>query len=119
MRKRILSMVLATFMVASLLVGCGGGAGLKHSYKKRLLAVKKCLKGFPPDSVGRELGIHPSYVTTWFECYLRDGIAGLRKHPIKRADFAEKCKKKGRQRTKKFLLLRKKEVSRIFFDDIY
>ena len=27
MRKRILSMVLATFMVASLLVGCGGGAG--------------------------------------------------------------------------------------------
>ena len=65
---------------------------MKHSYEKRLLAVKKCLKGFPPVSVGRELGIHPSYVTTWFECYLRDGIAGLQKHPIKRADFAEKCK---------------------------
>ena len=65
---------------------------MKHSYEKRLLAVKKCLKGFPPVSVGRELGIHPSYVTTWFECYLRDGIAGLRKQPIKHADFAEKCK---------------------------
>ena len=65
---------------------------MKHSYEKRLLAVKKCLKSFPPDSVGRELGIHHSYVTTWFECYLRDGIAGLRKHPIKRVDFAEKCK---------------------------
>ena len=65
---------------------------MKHSYEKRLLAIKKCLKGFPPDSVGRELGIHPSHVTTWFECYLRDGIAGLRRQPIKHADFDEKCK---------------------------
>jgi transposase-like protein len=64
----------------------------KHPYEERLLAVQKCLKGFPPESVGRELGIHPSHVTTWLACYLRNGIAGLQKRPMKRSNFAEKCK---------------------------
>jgi len=65
---------------------------MKHSYEKRLLAVKKCLKGFPPETVGREFGIHPTYVATWLECYLRDGIAGIQKRPSKHTDFVEKCK---------------------------
>lgn len=42
--------------------------------------------------------------------------------PLKKETFAramEKAIEKGRQKMKKFLLLRKKEVSRIFFDDIY
>jgi len=64
----------------------------KHSYEERLLAVKKCLEGIPPKTVGRQLGIHNSYVSEWLLLYKNEGAIGLRKRPTKRADFTEKCK---------------------------
>ena len=64
----------------------------KHSIEERLLAVKKCLRGQAPKYVGRKMGIEPHYVSEWLERYKKDGLSGLQKHPIKRADFAEKSK---------------------------
>ena len=64
----------------------------KHSYEERLLAVQKCLKGHAPRSVGRQMGINETDVSIWLLRYQREGVAGLRKLPLKRADFAEKCK---------------------------
>ena len=65
---------------------------MKHSIEERLLAVQKCLNGQAPFSVGRQMGIREHYVSEWLLRYEQDGIAGLQKHPMKRADFAEKCK---------------------------
>ena len=64
----------------------------KHSIEERLLAVKKCLRGQTPKYVGRKMGIEPHYVSEWLERYKKDGLSGLQKHPLKRADFAEKSK---------------------------
>ena len=65
---------------------------MKHSIEERLLAVQKCLEGNSPKLVGRQMGINENYVSEWLDCYYQDGLSGLQKHPIKRADFAEKCK---------------------------
>ena len=64
----------------------------KHSIKEKLLAVKKCLNGFPPFAVGREMGINDHYVSDWLLLYQKEGKAGLQKRPMKRANFEEKCK---------------------------
>ena len=64
----------------------------KHSIEERLLAVQKCLEGYPPKAVGRQMGIDETDVSEWLDCYYQEGVAGLRKHPMKRANFAEKCK---------------------------
>ena len=64
----------------------------KHSIEERLLAVQKCLNGHSPRSVGRQMGIHESYVAEWLDCYHQDGLLGLQKHSKKHADYAEKCK---------------------------
>ena len=64
----------------------------KHSYEERLSAVQKCLEGYAPRSVGRQMGIEPSDVRVWLARYQKEGSAGLRKHPMKHADFAEKCR---------------------------
>ena len=65
---------------------------MKHTIEKRILAVQKCLKGHAPKGVARQLGLVDNDLYVWLERYKQEGIAGLRKHPIKRADFAEKCK---------------------------
>ena len=65
---------------------------MKHSYEKRLLAVQKCLKGYAPKSVARELGLVAKDLYVWLERYEREGIAGLQKMPMKHANFVEKCK---------------------------
>lgn len=65
---------------------------MKHSYEERLLAVKKCLKGYPPFAVGREMGINEHDVSEWLLRYQQEGIDGLQKRPMKRAGFTEKCK---------------------------
>ena len=65
---------------------------MKHSIEERLLAVQKCLEGYAPRAVGRQMGINENYVSEWLDCYYQDGLSGLQKHPIKRANFAEKCK---------------------------
>ena len=65
---------------------------MKHSIETRLLAVKKCLEGYSYRGVARELGVESHHVSEWLVRYQRDGKNGLYKHPIKRADFAEKCK---------------------------
>ena len=65
---------------------------MKHSTEERLLAVQKCLKGYAPKAVGRELGLDEHYVREWLLRYEQEGIVGLQKGPMKRADFAEKCK---------------------------
>ena len=64
----------------------------KHSIEEQLLAVKKCLDGQAPFSVGREMGINEHYVSEWLLRYQQAGIDGLQKRPNKRANFAEKCK---------------------------
>ena len=64
----------------------------KHSIEERLLAVQKCLEGYAPEAVGRELGINADYVREWLLRYEQEGVTGLQKSPMKRADFAEKCK---------------------------
>ena len=64
----------------------------KHPYEERLLAVKLCLGGRPLKSVARQLGINKDYISEWLLRYKREGESGLQKHPVKRADFAEKCK---------------------------
>jgi len=64
----------------------------KHSIEEKLLAVKKCLNGFPPFTVGREMGINDHYISEWLLLYQKEGKAGLQKRPMKRANFAEKCK---------------------------
>ena len=63
---------------------------MKHFFEKRLLVVQKCLEGRTPNSVAREMGINPDEVCVWLESYKLDGEAGLRKHPVKRANYAEK-----------------------------
>ena len=65
---------------------------MKHSFEERLQAVKKCLEGYSPKGVARELGIEEHYVSEWLARYERYGENGLHKHHKKRADFAEKCK---------------------------
>ena len=65
---------------------------MKHSTEERLLAVQKCLKGYAPKTVGRELGLDEHHVREWLLRYEQEGIVGLQKGPMKRADFAEKCK---------------------------
>ena len=64
----------------------------KHPYEERLLAVQKCLEGYAPKHVARELGIDWHDVSEWLVRYEKEGALGLQKHPVKRADFAEKCK---------------------------
>ena len=64
----------------------------KHSFEERLLAVQKCLEGNPPKSVGRQMGLDNTDVSEWLLRYQQEGIAGLQKRPVKRANFAEKCK---------------------------
>ena len=64
----------------------------KHSLEERLLAVQKCLDGYPPYHVGREMGINESCISEWVLCYNKDGIEGLQKRPNKRTNFEEKCK---------------------------
>ena len=64
----------------------------KHSFEERLLAVKKCLEGHALKRVARELGLSWHEVSGWLARYQREGEIGLQKYPIKRADFAEKCK---------------------------
>ena len=64
----------------------------KHSIEERLQAVQKCLDGQAPCSVGREMGINDHYVSEWLLRYQQEGIAGLQKRPMKRANFEEKCK---------------------------
>ncbi len=65
---------------------------MKHSIEKRFLAVQKCLKGYSPKDVARQLGLVDKDLYVWLERYKQEGIAGLRKQPMKRASFAEKCK---------------------------
>lgn len=65
---------------------------MKHSTEERLLAVQKCLKGYAPKAVGRELGLDEHHVREWLLRYEQEGIVGLQKGSMKRADFAEKCK---------------------------
>ena len=64
----------------------------KHLIEERQLAVQKCLEGNSAKLVGRQMGINENYVSEWLDCYYQDGLSGLQKHPIKRANFAEKCK---------------------------
>ena len=64
----------------------------KHPYEERLLAVQKCLEGYAPKHVARELGIDWHDVSEWLVRYEKEGALGLLKHPMKRANFAEKCK---------------------------
>ena len=65
---------------------------MKHSIEKRFLAVQKCLKGYAPKDVARQLGLVDKDLYVWLERYKQEGIAGLRKQPMKRASFEEKCK---------------------------
>ena len=65
---------------------------MKHPYEERLLAVKKCLKGYGPRYVARELGLDWHDVSEWLLRYKKDGALGLQKHPMKHANFEEKCK---------------------------
>ena len=64
----------------------------KHSVEERLQAVQKCLKGNAPFAVGRQMGIREHYVSEWLLRYEQEGIAGLQKRPMKRANYEEKCK---------------------------
>ena len=65
---------------------------MKHTIEKRILAVQKCLKGHAPKDVARQLGLVDDDLYVWLERYKQEGIAGLRRQPIKHADFEEKCK---------------------------
>ena len=64
----------------------------KHPFKERLLAVQKCLEGHSTNAVGHLFGMNHTYVKELLERYQREGVSGLQKRPIKRADFKEKCK---------------------------
>jgi len=64
----------------------------KHPYEERLHAVQKCLDGHAPFAVGRQLGIDHRYISEWLLRYKKEGVLGLRKGPMKHADFEEKCK---------------------------
>ena len=64
----------------------------KHSLEERLLAVQKCLDGYPPYYVGHEMGINEVYISEWLLRYHKEGVAGLQKGSNKRANFEEKCK---------------------------
>ena len=57
----------------------------KHSIEERLLAVKKCLEGYAPKAVGRQMGIEPNDVRVWFARYQAEGPIGLLKRPMKHA----------------------------------
>ena len=65
---------------------------MKHTIEKRILAVQKCLNGHAPKGVARQLGLVDHDLYVWLERYKQEGIAGLRRQPIKHADFEEKCK---------------------------
>ena len=65
---------------------------MKHSIEERLLAVQKCLEGYAPKAVGRQIGIEDTELSVWLSRYQLEGVAGLRKLPIKRANFETKCK---------------------------
>ena len=64
----------------------------KHSIEERLLAVQKCIEGYSPLAVQQMLGIPRDEIRVWLLRYKREGVSGLQKHPVKRADFAEKCR---------------------------
>ena len=64
----------------------------KHSIEERLLAVQKCIEGYSPLAVQQMLCIHRDEIRVWLLRYKREGVSGLEKHPVKRADFTEKCK---------------------------
>ena len=64
---------------------------MKHSYEEKLLAVQKCLEGHAPRSVARQMGLSSNELYVWLSRYHRDGESGLQKHPMKRANFIEKC----------------------------
>ena len=64
----------------------------KHSIEERLLAVKKCLEGYAPKGVAKELGLNEHDISEWLLRYKMEGVLGLQKRPIKHADFEEKCK---------------------------
>ena len=65
---------------------------MKHSIEERLLAVQKCLEGYTPKAVGRQMGIDEHHISEWLFRYRQDGVLGLQKRPNKQADFEEKCK---------------------------
>ena len=65
---------------------------MKHSIEERLLAVQKCIEGYAPKAVGRQMGIEDTELSVWLSRYQLEGVAGLRKLPIKRANFETKCK---------------------------
>ncbi|MBQ0154495.1 MAG: helix-turn-helix domain-containing protein [Bacteroidales bacterium] len=56
---------------------------MKHSIEERRLAVKLCLSGMPPKTVGRKLGIDETYVSIWLTRYNMFGSRGLHKIPHK------------------------------------
>ena len=64
----------------------------KHTYEERLLAVQKCLEGYAPRAVAHQMGIKDIDVSVWLLRYQQEGVAGLQKLPMKRANFEEKCK---------------------------
>ena len=47
-------------------------------------------KGHAPKDVARQLGLVDDDLYVWLERYKQEGIAGLRRQPIKHADFEEK-----------------------------
>ena len=55
---------------------------MKHSTEERLLAVQKCLKGYAPKTVGRELGLDEHHVREWLLRYEQERIVGLQKGPM-------------------------------------
>ena len=64
----------------------------KHSIKERELAVRLCKKGLAPETVGKQLGIKPDYISEWNERYRLYGVKGLKKQPYKYYSYEEKCK---------------------------
>jgi transposase-like protein len=65
---------------------------MKHSIEERLLAVKKCLEGYAPKGVAKELGLNEHDISEWLLRYKMEGVLGLQKRPMKHANFEEKCK---------------------------
>ena len=63
----------------------------KHSIEERLEAVKKCLFGHSPKTIGQAMGISSHEISEWLLLYKSKGYAGLQKRPMKHATFAEKC----------------------------
>ena len=64
----------------------------KHSIEERLQAVQKCLEGYAPNDVGRQMQLNPHLIREWLLRYQQEGESGLRKRSCFRANFEEKCK---------------------------